>query len=460
VSEAAERISPSFVKTKLYEKCKSRLAEKGLVIIIGDMGTGKSTYAKALFEEQKTKMKNRDCFEVRSPIEIEFMRSLRATIYFDNIFGQHVEDIKMTMEWRLQMPKVVEMRRRVSLILTSRSDIYHKCKHRKGIGRLDEFVVEVSCQELDSNEIENIAQAMGLTSPLVHQPSDLSLLQQCEIRGVLFPWLQKKKAVVVTTELLDEYFEDLKKKNPSQYASLLLALVNNNGLSEKDLEKQTTIETLRIIGQRIEKKSFKNIKEALRTLSFSVLMQQDHRYSFANNSLFHIASKYFMRQHPDIIVSSSSIECLEILSPLFDTVNEVHSQALSEKLAGQIEHLIQQKLFCLLKNERTLREFLTIISGDKKLDLFLESDFFWYICWCDSFLIMEMLLRKMSGRKEVVKKALDYCSDHFKSALQRYIEKDHPEEILSPTNMIRKFYFKYNIYIYCTDSIVKWVSCI
>lgn len=451
--------SNSFVKTKLYEKCKSHLAEKGMVIIIGDMGTGKSTYAKKLFEEHNTKMKQRDCFEVTSPEEIEFMRSTRA-LYFDNIFGQHVESVKMTTAWLQWMPKLVEMKRRVPLILTSRSDIYHRCKHRKGFGFLDEFVVELSDKKLDSSEEENIARAMRLTSPLIFHPSDLGPLQQCEIRAARIPWLQEKKAAAVSTTLLDEYFEDLKKNNPIQYVSLLLTLVNNNKFREEYLEKQTTVKILKIAGQGIGKRSIIEIKEALRYLSASMLMLQDNEYSFANNILFHIASKYFMRQHPDIFVTCSSIECLEILSPLFDTVNEVHSQTLSQKLAGQIENLILHKSFCLLKNERTLREFLAIISRDEKLDLFFDSDFFWYICWCDSFLIIEMLLRKMSGRKEVVKNALEYCSDHFKSALQRYIDRDHSEEILSPTIIRRKFLF-YTIYTNILIILsITFVTCI
>ncbi|XP_062612329.1 uncharacterized protein LOC134274100 [Saccostrea cucullata] len=441
MAEPCEPEIKYFVKTKLYKMCKSQLEEKRVAIIIGEACSGKTTYARRLFEEEKNKMKNRTCLEVTKPEEIDFVRGTQAVLFFDNIFGQYVENIELTLAWSNRMKNLADMVRRVTLILTSRSDIYHKCKNRKGFGFLDEFVVEISCKELNSVEEANIASSMGLTSFVKTQLSDLNLLQQCEVWGAGVTLLQKEGITNVSTASVNEYFESLKKTSKLRYCSLLLSLVHNNKLRENDLEKESTVEILKTIGQDVGKKSVNKTKATLQDLSHSLLKIRDCEYSFANSTLFHLASRFFVKQHPDVFVRFSSTECLETLSPLFDTVNEIHIQTLSETLAGEYVKMIQTKSFNVLKNERTLREFLFVMTRDKKLDLFLKCDFFWYVCWSDSLLLLEMLLRKMSGRKEIIRNCLDCCSDHIKSVLQRFLEReDHPEEILSPTNFMQPPY--------------------
>lgn len=109
-------------------------------------------------------------------------------------------------------------------------------------------------------------------------------------------------------------------------------------------------------------------------------------------------------------------------------MDHANIERLCRRLCLELNTLVELKLFNTLKNDRTLQIFLENLSNcEEQLDLFFNSDFFWFSCWSNSFLVVERLLRRMKGRKRIVETAVGCSSLEIVRLLKRYLIQDSSE---------------------------------
>ncbi|XP_061197608.1 uncharacterized protein LOC133205754 [Saccostrea echinata] len=122
-----------------------------------------------------------------------------------------------------------------------------------------------------------------------------------------------------------------------------------------------------------------------------------------------------------------------MVSTNFDIINEVHIKILCKRLSTEVRMLTEKKLFNLLKNERTLREFIEELKEkEDELNEFFNSDFFRFTCWSDNVLTTEFLLRRMKDKRIIIENALDCCSETVRRALKKHLNSDSSEATAIP----------------------------
>lgn len=167
----------TFIKTAQYLKCKSVFEERRLILITGDAGSGKTAIAQRLLKDRKGRI-SANSFEIRHPEELRTVGH-GTTILFDDIFGRYDEDVSMTIAWYSRTKKFEESSKRVFFILTSREDIYSRCRDRTGLQFLEKFVIRLSSIKLTEEDRENVI--AGFDYPFGANTSNYELFQACDI---------------------------------------------------------------------------------------------------------------------------------------------------------------------------------------------------------------------------------------------------------------------------------------
>lgn len=172
----------------------------------------------------------------------------------------------------------------------------------------------------------------------------------------------------------------------------------------------------------------KKFKMSLETLSKSLLEKDENSYSISSTIIVNEACNCSLQHYPEAFIDYCDLIFLDKLSKHFDNMDHVHIERLCGRLCSELNTLVKLKLFNTLKNDRTLQIFLENLSGCKEqLDMFLNSDFFWFACWSNGFIIVERLLRRIKDRKSIVETAVGCSSLEMMRLLKRYLTQDSSE---------------------------------
>ena len=427
----------AFIKTSQYFKCRSFLDSHNIILITGDAASGKTSIAKTLFKERKGRISG-DCFQIQSPEELRLIGSSAKVVLFDDVFGRYAEDISMTSVWYSQIEKIRQMSsgsRNIVFILTSAEDIFFRCKDRKHFNFLQDYVVPLSSIELRKDDCENVMKE--IRCPYAAWPSDLGLFQIC---GVWTFFENQQIPVDRTFKMsrasIDKFLEKVLQKEKDMFFAILIILVSGNNLSKKDVNlKSPKIKRVaKLIGYNIDKGI---VTRALQ--KFELI--EENTYSISSFVIFDAACTFSIKHYPDVFIETCELDVLDKLSKYFETIDEEHVEKLCRRLSSDLDRLIGQKLYNPLKNVRTLRIFLDILSNcEEKKNTFLNSDFLWFTCWSGSDLITESLLRRMIGRNTVIEKAIEGCSSEvILTALKKCLRADDSPQSPNIYDAMRKY---------------------
>ena len=427
----------AFIKTSQYIKCRSFLDSHNIILITGDAASGKTSIAKTLFKERKGRISG-DCFQIQSPEELRLIGSSAKVVLFDDVFGQYTEDISMTSAWYSQIEKIRQMSsgsRNIVFILTSAEDIFFRCKDRKNFNFLQDYVVPLSSIELGEDDCKNVMKE--IRCPYASSPSDLGLFQIC---GVWTFFENQQIPVDRTFKMsrasIDKFLEKVLQKEKDMFFATLIILVSGNNLSKKDVNlKSPKIKRVaKLIGYNIDKGI---VTRALQ--KFELI--EENTYSISSFVIFDAACTFSIKHYPDVFIENCELDVLDKLSKYFETIDEEHIEKLCQRLSSDLDRLIGHKLYNPLKNVRTLRIFLEILSNcEEKKDKFLNSDFLWFTCWSGSDLITESLLRRITGRNAVIEKAIEGCSSEvILTALKKCLRADDSPQSPNIYDAMRKY---------------------
>eukprot|EP00105_Crassostrea_gigas_P019344 XP_011437805.1 PREDICTED: uncharacterized protein LOC105335550 [Crassostrea gigas] len=411
----------TFIKTEQYLKCKSVFEEQRLILITGNAGSGKTTIAQRLLKDQIGRS-SAHCFKICRPEELDFVGH-GTTILFDDIFGRYDEDVLMTIAWYSRTKTLVEKSKRVFFILTSREDLYSRCSDRTELQFPEKFVVRLSSIELTKEDRENVI--VGFDYPFGANTNNYELFQACDI----WSRLKQETFLGVTSNVsetsLQNFFQDMFKRRKDLSFAILMTLIFGNKLTEDNWKSSKLYEVAKRIGYDTNEKKF---KMSLDTLSKSLLEKDENSYSISSTIVVNEACKCSLKHYPEAFIDYCDLIFLNKLSKHFDNMDHVHIERLCGRLCSELNTLVKLKLFNTLKNDRTLQIFLENLSGCKEqLDMFLNSDFFWFACWSNSFIIVERLLRRIKDRKSIVETAVGCSSLEMMRLLKRYLTQDSSE---------------------------------
>lgn len=412
----------TFIKTAQYLKCKSVFEERRLILITGDAGSGKTAIAQRLLKDRKGRI-SANSFEIRHPEELRTVGH-GTTILFDDIFGRYDEDVSMTIAWYSRTKKFEESSKRVFFVLTSREDIYSRCRDRTGLQFLEKFVIRLSSIKLTEEDRENVI--AGFDYPFGANTSNYELFQACDI----WSRLKQQTFLDVTSDVsetsLQTFFQDMFKKRKDLSFAIIMTLIFGNKLTEDNWKSSKLYEVAKKIGYDTNEKKF---KMSLETLSKSLLEKDENSYSISSTIVLNEACNCSLKHYPEAFIDYCDLIFLDKLSKHFDNTDHVNIERLCGRLSLELNTIVNLKLFNLLKNDRTLQMFLENLSGCKEqLDMLLNSDFFWFSCWSNSFLVVEKLLQRMKGRKHIVETAVGCSSlEMMQRLLKRHLMQDSSE---------------------------------
>lgn len=411
----------TFIKTAQYLKCKSVFEEHRLILITGDAGSGKTTIAQRLLKDRKGR-NSAHCFEICRPEELDIVGH-GTTILFEDVFGRYDEDVSMTISWYSRTKKLVETSKRVFFILTSREDIYSRCSDRTELQFPEKFVVRLSSIELTKEDRENVIE--GFDYPFGTNTSNPELFQTCDIWSRLKNQTFLGATSGVSETSLETFFQDMFKRRKDLSFAILMTLIFGNKLTEDNWKSSKLYEVAKKIGYDTNEKKF---KMTLETLSKSLLEKDENSYSISSTIVINAACNCSLKHYPEAFIDYCDLKFLDKLSKHFDNMDHANIERLCRRLCLELNTLVELKLFNTLKNDRTLQIFLENLSNcEEQLDLFFNSDFFWFSCWSNSFLVVERLLRRMKGRKRIVETAVGCSSLEIVRLLKRYLIQDSSE---------------------------------
>lgn len=416
----------TFIKTAQYLKCKSVLKEHRFILITGNAGSGKTTIAQRLLKDRKGR-NSAHCFKICRPEELDIVGH-GTTILFDDIFGRYDEDVSMTIAWYSRTKKLVETSKRVFFILTSREDIYSRCSDRAELQFPEKFVVCLSSIELTKEDQENVI--AGFDYPFGANTSNPELFQTCDIWSRLKNQTFLGATSDVSETLLETFFQDMFKRRKDLSFAILMTLIFGNKLTEDNWKSSKLYEVANRIGYDTNEEKF---KMALETLSTSLLEKDENSYSISSTMIVNEACNCLLKHYLEVFIDYCDLKFLDKLSRHFDNMDHVNIERLCRRLCLELNTLVKLKLFNILKNDRTLQIFLENLSDcEEQLDMFLNSGFFWFSCWSNSFLVVEKLLRRMKGRKHIVETAVGCSSLEMIGLLKRHLIQDSSEETNIP----------------------------
>lgn len=411
----------NFIKTAQYLRCKSVFEKHRLILITGAAGSGKTTIAQGLFKDRKSR-NSTHCFEIQSPEELGTVGHGTA-IFFDDIFGRYDEDVSMTMTWYSWTKKLVGMRKRCFFIFTSREDIYSQCRERKELRCFEDFVVSLSSIELTKEDREKVMADFQFPSSV--DTSNFGLFQTCDVWNRLRNQTSLGVISDVSKASLETFFQDMFTRRKDLFFAILITLIFGNKLSEDDWKSPKTNEVAKRVGYDTNEEK---IKMSLETLSASLLDRDESSYSISNVVIFDEACNFSLKHYPDVFIDYCNLQFLDKLSKYFESVVEVDRENLCNRLSSDLNDLVKLRLYNTLKKDNTLQIFLKNLSDcEEQMDMFLNSDFFWFSCWSDSHIASEILLRRMTNRKQIVEAAVDCSSSDFMLRLLKTHLKDSSE---------------------------------
>jgi len=166
--------SKYFVQTEIYSQCISCLDKQGIIMIVGQPGTGKTITSKmlALYYAAKGYIirytTNGEISDIKRSLSID--KESREIILLDDCLGQHYFAMKESQENELiSLAKYIKVHSNKKLILNSRITIMNEAKERSEQFCLFLQEKKIDCITINMDSISLIEKAMILYNHLKHK---------------------------------------------------------------------------------------------------------------------------------------------------------------------------------------------------------------------------------------------------------------------------------------------------
>lgn len=418
-----KRVNKHYAKTRFTEVCTSKLSQFGVIVLIGEQGSGKTSTAVHIMNNPS--YLNWSKHKITSFSDLLMLKfEEKSLIYLDNAFDgflYHQELYKWWQSFCYFYFEILETRKNIRLVITTKpNEIEKACAfvdaeirfiRKTCFVRVDSFPLsEVEKLNILENQIKLANELKNIDSFVVTEKMKDKLREKtCPIG---FPLCAHLYCFETNTNIRDTSIFD----NPRSYVrrkikeeidgdgsngvkTLLLLLVyyfssGTSSLSENlDLKYEADCDTLRekcpkVLLDKFEPLSFVNLSERAETLKDDVLIKHHTLYEFKHQVYLEEVSNYFFRANFDAVVDHFPLSILrtyemddfsqhKINKFIGRLKQEIEQGAISEALNCKLFQEPQfEEEFCKdLQKDRTFLD--KILSVTDKTSGFKFSVIFW-----------------------------------------------------------------------------------
>lgn len=427
-----ERVNKHYAETRFTEVCTSILRQFGMIVLIGDQGSGKTSTAVHI-------MNNRSYLEWSKHKITSFSDLLvfefeeKTIIYIDNAFDGFIYHQELYKWWQSLCYfyfQIFEQKRKIHLIITAKPyEIEKACAfvdadlrfiRKTCFVRVDSFPLsDEEKLNILENQIMLAKELKNIDSFIVTDKMKDELAgKTCPIG---FPLCAHLYCFETNTNIRDTSIFD----NPRSYVrrqikekidsdgtngvkTLLLLLVyyfssGTSNLSENlDLKYEQDCDKLKkkcpeVLLEKFEPLSYENLNERAETLSDDVLIKHHTMYEFKHQVYSEEVSNYFFRANFEAVVDHFPLSILrtyEMDDFLHSNINKFICRLKKEIEQGAISEALTCKLFKEAKFEEKFCEDIQkdISFMDKLLSITDETSGFKFpiIFWVSKYNMLRL----------------------------------------------------------------------
>lgn len=388
--EVYKRVNKHYAKTRFTEVCTAKLRQFGVIVLIGEQGSGKTSTA--VYIMNNPSYLNWSKHKITSFSDLLMLKfEEKSLIYLDNAFDgflYHQELYKWWQSFCYFYFEILEPGKNIRLVITAKpNEIEKACAfvnadirfiRKTSFVRVDSFPLsEKEKLNILQNQIKLANELKNMDSFVVTEKMKDKLREKtCPIG---FPLCAHLYCFETNTNLRDTSIFD----NPRSYVrikikekiysdasngvkTLLLLLVyyfssGTSSLSENlDLKYEADCNTLRekcpkVLLDKFEPLSFENLSERAETLKDDVLIKHHTLYEFKHQVYLEEVSNYFFRANFDAVVDHFPLSILRAYE--MDDFSQLKINKFICRLKQEIEQgAISEALNCKLFQEPKFEE--------------------------------------------------------------------------------------------------------
>lgn len=407
------QVDAQYVETHLTRECESRLHRFGLIVLIGEQGSGKTSTAVHIM--RKLQYDNWTKHKITSWVELlAFEFKEKTLIYADNLFDGFMYQQEVDRWWETLCYfyfKLIKPVDKVRLIITAKQDVVDKAC---AFNEIDIWTLERTCfirvdafplsDEEKINILQNqISLAKTLKKIDVHEAVTEKL--RADIRKKSCPlgfplcahlYAFEKDSIHRNSSIFDvpRHYVEIQiqreienDKSPAGVKTLFLILLYYFNPETKNTPKQLNLEFReeckefleaqcnRKLKEMMEPLVYNNLYETANRLEGTVLIKHQSVCEFKHQIYLQAVSHYFFKKHFDAVVEYFPMNILRTYE--MHDLSKEQIIRIAERLSKEIENrIVSETLSCKMLKEPVLEQAFcdSLHSNNSTLAKLLEAN--------------------------------------------------------------------------------------